>query len=706
MKRPILLSAIFTFLMCNLYSRDFINVTSPAYCSNVNGNTTINISAPNFPSVTVYCWKQGAGFGSNSTVGTVALTNGVGSIVFPADDYPHGPITVKISGTSPSNSDNCYLQLYNEGGVSWNEGIPADPPAAAGMNLVFFDDFNSMPTIGDAPNTTYYDHKPPYGSQDFSYPIPFTNYNSVKNPFEQMGTYLRIRADANKNSTGLISSLKSDKSGFHASVPCYFECRFIAPNAIGTWPAFWLHTVKDVITNHDEPCDEIDIIEAYGGEGPGAPNAGQRYQVALHAWLQTGRPKEIEDEFWATYNPVFMNDRGIPSTWYESPHVYGCKIDHDYTIYYCDNIEVGRHETLPISKTKPHYFMINLAVGGGWPVDLSRYNGLADMYVDYVRVYSDDTPKPVEGITLTTTSTTLKIGGNQELQYEIIPANATNRDITWSSSNTDIVTVNPNGKITGVGQGSATVKATTNDGGFEASCNVNVTLEYKLTGTVIGTLNSGDNGREKAFDGNTATYTSIPDAAKTGAWTGLDLNAEYKISSIRYYPRAGFMNRMVGGKFQGSNTADFSAGVVDLHVISEEPLSEWNDIAITEQTAFRYVRYITPPSQFCYVAEIEFYSNTEPTSINETRLEKNSMIIYPNPASDFVYLFPPDGLSNPIETINVYDFTGKLVSSKEINIDAFPYQLKMSQLNINQLGSYIMEMITKDKAFREILFVK
>jgi hypothetical protein len=31
--------------------------------------------------------------------------------------------------------------------------------------------------------------------------------------------------------------------------------------------------------------------------------------------------------------------------------------------------------------------MINLATGGGWPVDLSRYDGTIDMYVDYVRVY-------------------------------------------------------------------------------------------------------------------------------------------------------------------------------------------------------------------------------------------------------------------------------------------------------------------------------
>jgi hypothetical protein len=82
-----------------------------------------------------------------------------------------------------------------------------------------------------------------------------------------------------------------------------------------------------------------------------------------------------------------MSKFGIPSTWYETMHTYGCKITETDTIYYCDNIEVVRHETLPVCKQKPLFFLINLATGGGWPVDLSRYHGLADMYVDYVRVY-------------------------------------------------------------------------------------------------------------------------------------------------------------------------------------------------------------------------------------------------------------------------------------------------------------------------------
>jgi hypothetical protein len=45
---------------------------------------------------------------------------------------------------------------------------------------------------------------------------------------------------------------------------------------------------------------------------------------------------------------------------------------------------------LPLCKSQPLFFMVDLATGGGWPVDLSRYDGRADMYVDYVRVYRQE----------------------------------------------------------------------------------------------------------------------------------------------------------------------------------------------------------------------------------------------------------------------------------------------------------------------------
>jgi hypothetical protein len=394
MKKIFLLLFVALSVAGRIYPADLIGVTSPYYCSDIAGNTTIEIYAPAYSEVTVKCWKQGEGFGLSSEIGTVALdSEGKGSIVFPADEYPHGPTTLTISGVnSDLYEDNCYLQLYNTGGISWCEGMPDEtPPPAEGMTLVFADDFDSELSIGsNSEEFRYYDHKPPGGWEDFS-SIPFTDFNNPKNPFSQVDSYLRIRADANKGSSGLISSLFSDREGFMVMQPSYFECRLIGPNAIGSWPAFWLLSVKDNITEYYEPCDELDIIEAYGGEGPGAPNSKQRYQVNSHAWSQPGSwAEDLCWNFYVTKSSVDVYQHGIPSTWYETSHIYGCKITEEATIYYCDNIEVARHESLPISLSKPFYFMINLATGGGWPTDLSRYGGVIDMYVDYVRVYNGE----------------------------------------------------------------------------------------------------------------------------------------------------------------------------------------------------------------------------------------------------------------------------------------------------------------------------
>ena len=362
-----------------------ILVVSPAYCSDVKGNTPIVLDAPAYKQVTVYCWKQGGKFGKNATVATVRIdANGKGTFVFPAEDYPHGPVTLRISGVHGDMKDNCYLQLYNRGGVSWNEGLPKDPPAAEGLALVFADDFTGPLSIGKDASSTYYAHKPPDGSQDFS-SLPFADFSAPNNPFAQVDTYLRIRASEKAKSSGIISSLKPDGSGIQVTAPCYFECRFIGPTAPGSWPAFWLMSLP----GPNGGCDELDIIEAYGGEGPGYPNAGDSFRITPHAWGQGEAGAAMEARAHeGLKNPVHMNQFGIPSTWYEACHTYGCKITETDTIYYVDNIEVGRHPSYALSKTQPMYFLVNLATSGGWPVDLSRYDGVVDMYVDFVRVYA------------------------------------------------------------------------------------------------------------------------------------------------------------------------------------------------------------------------------------------------------------------------------------------------------------------------------
>ncbi|MCQ4635331.1 Ig-like domain-containing protein [Anaerovorax odorimutans] len=81
----------------------------------------------------------------------------------------------------------------------------------------------------------------------------------------------------------------------------------------------------------------------------------------------------------------------------------------------------------------------------------------------------------VSGITLNTTKTSVKTGKTVALKATITPADATNKTVTWTSSNTKVATVDANGVVTGRAVGSATITAKTANG-KTAACAVSVSL--------------------------------------------------------------------------------------------------------------------------------------------------------------------------------------------------------------------------------------
>ena len=80
----------------------------------------------------------------------------------------------------------------------------------------------------------------------------------------------------------------------------------------------------------------------------------------------------------------------------------------------------------------------------------------------------------VTGVTLNKSTTTIEVGGTETLTPTVAPAGATNQNVTWSSDNTDIATVDASGKVTGVSAGTATITVTTEDGSKTATCAVTV----------------------------------------------------------------------------------------------------------------------------------------------------------------------------------------------------------------------------------------
>ena len=96
---------------------------------------------------------------------------------------------------------------------------------------------------------------------------------------------------------------------------------------------------------------------------------------------------------------------------------------------------------------------------------------------------------PVEGITLNQTELSLGVGSSSTLTATVAPDNATNKAVTWTTDNAEVATV-ADGVVTAVAEGTATITATTVDGGFTASCAVTVTAAATAEGYTVSMKDS------------------------------------------------------------------------------------------------------------------------------------------------------------------------------------------------------------------------
>ena len=86
-------------------------------------------------------------------------------------------------------------------------------------------------------------------------------------------------------------------------------------------------------------------------------------------------------------------------------------------------------------------------------------------------------PILVTGVTLNKSELALYTGGSATLTAAVAPDNATNKTVTWASSNPSVATVE-NGVVTAVGAGTVTITVATVDGGYTATCAVTVEKPY------------------------------------------------------------------------------------------------------------------------------------------------------------------------------------------------------------------------------------
>ena len=147
---------------------------------------------------------------------------------------------------------------------------------------------------------------------------------------------------------------------------------------------------------------------------------------------------------------------------------------------------------------------------------------------------------PVSQITLNKAEISISVGNSETLTATVAPENAANKALTWASSDEDVATVAPDGTVTAVKAGAATITATATDGsGKSATCKVTVTdgttpsQPGGSTGGSSGGSSSGGGGGSSSTtptkpetatkpDGTKVETVTKPDGTKVETTTGKD----------------------------------------------------------------------------------------------------------------------------------------------------------------------------------------
>ena len=142
--------------------------------------------------------------------------------------------------------------------------------------------------------------------------------------------------------------------------------------------------------------------------------------------------------------------------------------------------------------------ILNTTAAGVVVVRATIVNGISatsDYVQDNTITVAAGASVAVTGVTLSATTLSGTVGGSANLAATVQPANATDKTVTWSTSDAAVATVSSSGLVNYVGAGSATITATTQDGGKTATCAVTVTggaLVPTYALTVVGGTGDGN----------------------------------------------------------------------------------------------------------------------------------------------------------------------------------------------------------------------
>lgn len=341
----------------------------------------------------------------------------------------------------------------------------------------------------------------------------------------------------------------------------------------------------------------------------------------------------------------------------------------------------GTNQTADLSRNKNGWFMNNV-----W-YDSNPGTGVA-----------------VTSVTLSPTTASLNVGGTQQLTPTVLPANATNKSVIYSSNNTAVATVNTAGLITAVTNGTATITVATVDGNKTSTCVVTVstpplgggnyyTIKNRWTGAYLsdagtntgyGTTVSGNNYKWQkiAID---ATYFVLKNVA-----TGELMNIEGQTGSVQCnitdttFWSAQWSSDYIDGTWVRLRNRWQTGNII--HVENQTGAAQYGN----SQDGWYSAQWQLEPTT---VGTSKMALNIEEVSKNEKAIG-----IYPNPSiNNEFHVLLPELENGDTAQISVSDMNGRAVLTQNLS--------SSGQINHNLArGIYVVNIFSKDfKATKKLI---
>jgi hypothetical protein len=271
--------------------------------------------------------------------GAATSDSGVGLDGSVPDSGTFGGSSGGGSGSSSGSSSGGGPGTADDGGPGDGAAAISPPPQAAGYNLVFEDDFN---TLNISPNRL--GNYTWYGGIWWEPGIaPLSSISDTNSTVT-----LDWLSGQNPPDTDIMTAAQ-DGSYSKAWRYGYFEARMSWYVTTGNWPAFWLIPIQG-ITQSDAETGEIDIFEGQG-------STPHTFYGTLHDW-QNGKDLQNTDG-----NNTFQLDSSIDLSQF---HTYGLLWVPGKVTWYLDNLPLSSTNTFPIFDTQDYFIVLSGQEGNNW----------------------------------------------------------------------------------------------------------------------------------------------------------------------------------------------------------------------------------------------------------------------------------------------------------------------------------------------------